>query len=73
MSAPSSIHSEPGTRPPSVTSDKSEAESQLSDFLGGRRMEGLLQALASEKKSGGFIRRFLNTTDNQVGNVSESK
>ncbi len=40
--------------------------SKISEFLGGRRMEGLLQALASEKKAGQHFRSFLRQSRNEV-------
>ena len=45
---------------------KQSVVSEMSDFQGGRRMEGLLQALNNEKKSGEFIRRFLKEAGNEV-------
>lgn len=42
------------------------AESELSEFVGGRRMEGLLQALANERKAGGVMMRYLKQAGNQV-------
>ena len=45
---------------------ESIASSNDSEFVGGRRMEGLLQALYNEKKSGGFFKKHLDQTDNPV-------
>lgn len=42
------------------------SDSAVSEFLGGRRMETLLQALDSDRKAGDVIRKFLAHTDNQV-------
>ena len=51
----------------SVSSLRSEAEeSEMSEFFGGRRMEVLLQALHFEPDSGGFFRRFVEKSGNQV-------
>lgn len=51
----------------SVSSLRSEAEeSETSEFLGGRRMESLLQALHFEPDSGGFFRRYIEKSENQV-------
>ena len=51
----------------SVSSLRSEDESDISEFLGGRRMEALLQALHYEPDSGGFFRRYIEKSANQVG------
>ena len=42
------------------------AESEVSEFYGGRRMEGLLQALACERRAGGVLRKYLKQAGNQV-------
>ena len=44
----------------------SSLDSDLSEFAGGRRMEGLLQALSNEKKSGGVLKKHLDNQKNQV-------
>lgn len=40
--------------------------SQESEFLGGRRMEILLDGLYHEKKAGGFFMKYLENLGNQV-------
>ena len=50
------------SRPISAKSDAS----MMSDFLGGRRMETLLQALGCDRKSGDVIKKFLAHTENEV-------
>ena len=50
-------------------SSTATAESVESEYVGGRRMEGLLQALANEKKSGGILRKYLQHVGNQVSKV----
>ena len=41
--------------------------SVLSEFLGSRRMEGLLQALGNERNSGLYLRNFIKNSDHEVG------
>jgi len=40
--------------------------SEMSDFLGGYRMEHLLQALHHESEAGSFFRRFVEKSGNKV-------
>ncbi|KAJ8032832.1 Regulator of G-protein signaling 22 [Holothuria leucospilota] len=40
--------------------------SQESEFLGGRRMESLLDGLYHEKKAGGFFMKYLENLGNQI-------
>ena len=41
-------------------------ESNVSEFLGSRRMEGLLQALANERNSGLYLRSFIKNANCEV-------
>ncbi|KAL3869360.1 hypothetical protein ACJMK2_042052 [Sinanodonta woodiana] len=58
------------SRPSSAVSSIGSAEtksqtSEASLFLGGRRMETLLQALHTEQQSGGFFRKYVEKSDNE--------
>ncbi|XP_023933546.1 regulator of G-protein signaling 22 isoform X1 [Lingula anatina] len=48
------------------THDQSRRSSTSSIFEGGRRMEGLLQALNCEKQAGMFLKRYLEKSGNQL-------
>lgn len=41
-------------------------QSDESDFIGGHRMEALLQALHHEREAGGFFKKFINRSGNKV-------
>ncbi|XP_033123615.1 regulator of G-protein signaling 22-like [Anneissia japonica] len=59
----SSVLPRPVSRPSSAVSSKASEES---DFLGGRRMEDLLDGLMFEKKAGGFFMTYLEQLGNKV-------
>jgi hypothetical protein len=40
--------------------------SDESDFVGGHRMEALLQALHHEREAGGFFKKFINRSASKV-------
>ncbi|CAH1803041.1 unnamed protein product, partial [Owenia fusiformis] len=44
----------------------STIQSEISEFFGGRRLEGLLQALSSEKLAGNFIKKYIENTGNKL-------
>ena len=62
--------SRPGSAASSIRSVSSlgseDDESEVSEFMGGRRMEALLQALHYEPDSGGFFRRYIEKSADQV-------
>ena len=53
------------TRPSSARSDNSDV-SNASEFLGGKRMEHLLQALNNERTAGGFFQKYIERSHNKV-------
>ena len=48
------------------SNQSSEGSTQVSEFLGGRRMHHLLQALKCEHDSGLFFRHYVDKTGNKV-------
>ncbi|KAL4236453.1 GTPase activator [Mactra antiquata] len=59
--------SRPGSAASSIHSVRSEdIGSDVSEFLGGRRMEHLLQALHNENNSGGFFRRYVEKSGSKM-------
>ena len=54
------------SRSTSSTSSGYSQDSNISDFYGGRRLEGLLQALNSERQSGDFLRKYLQRSNSEV-------
>ena len=54
-------------RPYTAGSVRSESMcSDESDFVGGHRMEALLQALHHEREAGGFFKKFINRSASKV-------
>ncbi|XP_022090639.1 regulator of G-protein signaling 22-like [Acanthaster planci] len=51
-------------RPSSASSTSSSVATEESEFLGGNRMESLLEGLYHEKKAGGFFMAYLEKLDN---------
>lgn len=62
----SAISSPSSYRPSSSASNKSTAISEESDWFGGRRMQGLLEALVNERRSGGVFGRFVEKNRNHL-------
>ncbi|XP_041356675.1 regulator of G-protein signaling 22-like isoform X3 [Gigantopelta aegis] len=65
MTAPASTERGKSSRRHSSASGYS-IESKSSEFLGGERMEALLQSLHHEKDSGSFFKRFIERADNKL-------
>ncbi|KAK6179499.1 hypothetical protein SNE40_011844 [Patella caerulea] len=60
---PSPPRSRPATRETTRRESKVSIESE---FLGGQRMEALLQALENEKSAGGFFRKYIERSENKL-------
>ena len=67
VSSMASNHHRAMSRASSASPTPSESEvSEVSSFLGGQRMEGLLQALSQERNAGNFMKKYIERTDNAV-------
>lgn len=63
LSTPQQLRQRPHTAGYNRSDSKSSDES---DFVGGNRMEALLQALHHEREAGGFFNKFINRSANKV-------
>ncbi|KAK3091838.1 hypothetical protein FSP39_023074, partial [Pinctada imbricata] len=66
-SVKTAVESPPPSRPSTAGSSRSDvASSAKSEFVGGRRMEALLNALHHERESGGFFQKFVERSGNKL-------